>query len=92
MVDDSLDGVVEDRSLLIGILFLLFVLQLVQSFLSPLFFFLQLLMSLVLQEIFKDANVLLILILHLLIAVELLFIDLNFFKIYFLFIRQQLRL
>jgi len=92
MVDDSLDGVVEDRSLLIGILFLLFVLQLVQSFLSPLFFFLQLLMSLVLQEIFKDANVLLILILHLLIAVELLFIDLNFFKIYFLFIRQQLGL
>lgn len=92
MVDDSLDGVVEDRSLLIGILFLLFVLQLVQSFLSPLFFFLQLLMSLVLQEILKDANVLLILILHLLIAVELLFIDLNLFKIYFLFIRQQLRL
>jgi len=92
MVDDSLDGVVEDRSLLIGILFLLFVLQLVQSFLSPLFFFLQLLMSLVLQEIFKDANVLLILILHLLIAVELLFIDLNLFKIYLLFIRQQLRL
>jgi len=92
MVDDSLEGVVEDGSLLVGILFLLFVLQLVQSFFSPLFFFLHLLLSLVLQEILKDTNILLILILHLLIAVELLFIDLNFFKIYFLFIRQQLGL